>query len=55
MLRNLDLILVTAVADTLMHIQARRKWGAGGALTPQFLGKQLTLSQPGGGRLCPPQ
>ena len=28
--------------------QARRKWGAGGALAPQFLTKQLTLSQPGG-------
>ena len=29
-------------------LQARRKWGAGGALAPQFLAKQLTLSQPGG-------
>ena len=28
--------------------------GPGGALAPQFLAKQLTLSQPGG-RLCPPQ
>ena len=29
-------------------MQARRKRGAGGALAPQFLAKQLTLSQPGG-------
>ena len=30
--------------------QGRRKrgWGAGGALVPQFLAKQLTLSQAGG-------
>ena len=28
--------------------QGRRKRGAGGALDPQFLAKQLTLSQPGG-------
>ena len=28
--------------------------GAGGACAPHFLVDQLTLSQPGGGRLCPP-
>ena len=28
--------------------QARRKRGAGGGVTPQFLAEQLTLSQPGG-------
>ena len=28
--------------------QARRKRGAGGAVAPQFLAEQLTLSQPGG-------
>ena len=28
--------------------------GAGGAMTPQILANQLSLSQPGGDRLCPP-
>ena len=30
-------------------MQARRKLGGWGAVAPQFLAKQLTLSQPGGG------
>ena len=29
-------------------IQGRRKVGAGGALAPQYLADQLTLSRPGG-------
>ena len=29
-------------------MQARHKRGAGGAVAPQFLAEQLTLSQPGG-------
>ena len=28
--------------------------GSGGAMAPQILADQLTLSQPGGDRLCPP-
>ena len=31
-----------------MTLQARRKWGAGGARAPHLLADQLTLSQPGG-------
>ena len=30
------------------HSQGRRKCGGWGAIAPQFLAKQLTLSQPGG-------
>ena len=29
--------------------------GAGGVIAPQILEDHLTLFQPGGGRLCPPQ
>ena len=35
--------------------QGCRQRGAGGASAPQYLTDQLTLSQQGGGRLCPPQ
>ena len=31
-----------------LFMQARHKIGAGGAVAPQFLAEQLTLSQPGG-------
>ena len=35
-------------------VQGRRKVGAGGALAPQFLADQLTLSRTGGDTLSPP-
>ena len=37
------------------NIQGWRKWGAGGVYAPpQILAAQLTISQPQGGRFCPP-
>ena len=45
--------MIEIIQKTLMYPakypwQARRKRGAWGALAPQFLAEQLTLSQPGG-------